>query len=168
MSDSYIEILVKKQPKTWYSFVKGLFLFATIFVFVVLGLMQVNIIFIVLGALLGVASYFVYQDLDLEFEFLFVNGDLSVYKIMGKSTIKNCVELSLEQIEIVAPVKSWHLGDYSNQKTVTADYSSGNENANVYAAYYKGNKGMTKMLFEPDDKMLNAMHQMAPRKVFFE
>lgn len=84
---------------------------------------------------------------------------------LHEKTVSN---FHFEQIEIVAPVKSWHLGDYSNQKTVTADYSSGNENANVYAAYYKGNKGMTKMLFEPDDKMLNAMHQMAPRKVFFE
>ena len=74
--------------------------------------------------------------------------------------------MSMEQIEMVASVKSWHLGDLEKQKASILDYSSGNEEADIYALYFRGNKGLTKLLFEPDEKMLEYMRQRAPRKVF--
>ena len=119
-----MEILVKKQPKPWYALIKGLFIFATVFVLVVLGLMQVNVLFIVLGALLGVASYFVFQELDLEYEYLYVNGELSVDKIMGRTSRKKCIDLTLDRVEMIAPLKSWHLSDFEKQKLTVLDYSS--------------------------------------------
>lgn len=168
MNDTYVEILVKKQPKTWYSFVKGLFLFSSIWVFAVLGLLQVNVIFIVLGVLLFVATYFIFQELDLEYEYLYVNGDLTVDKIMGKSTRKQCVNITMDQIEVVAPVKSFHLSEYKNSKASVLDYSSGKADAVLYEMYFRGKKGLTKMIFEPNDKMLEGMRMLSPRKVFFE
>lgn len=168
MSDGYVEILVKKQPKSWYALIKGLFIFATIFVIVVLGLMRVNVLFIVLGALLGVATYFVFQELDLEYEYLYVNGELSVDKIMGRTSRKKCIDITLDRVEMIAPLKSWHLGSFEKQKSAVLDYSSGSENADIYVLYFRSDKGLTKLLFEPNAKMLECMRQTAPRKVFFE
>jgi len=168
LNDTYIEILVKKQPKSWYSFVKGLFLFSSIWVLGVLGLLQINLIFIVLGILLFVATYFIFQELDLEYEYLYVNGELTVDKIMGKSSRKQCINITLDQVEVVAPVKSFHLSEYNNKKTAVLDYSSGRADAVLYEMYFKGKKGLTKLIFEPNDKMLEGMRMLSPRKVFFD
>lgn len=168
MGDSYVEVLVKKQSKPWYSFVKGLLGFSTVWMFVVLGIMQVNVIFIVLGAVMGVVFYFVCWEMDLEYEYLYVNGELSVDKIMGKASRKQCVVITFDQVEIVAPTGSWHLSDYTKQNCAKLDYSSATGDDNVYAMYYKGKKGLTKLLFEPNAKMIEAMKMNSPRKVFTE
>lgn len=165
MGDSYVEILVKKEPKPWYGLVKGAFIFVTLLVLVFLGILQMSIVFIILGALLGVASYFVFQELDLEYEYLYVNGTLTVDKIMGKAARKKCVEVTFDQVELVAPVKSWRAGELNGRKAVVLDYTSGTQSEQTYAMFFRGAKGFTKLLFEPNDKMLEAMRFTAPSKV---
>lgn len=168
MNDTYVEILVKKQPKSWYSFVKGLLVFSSIWVFAVLGLFQVNVIFIILGIILSIVTYFVFQELDLEYEYLYVNGELTVDKIKGKSSRKQCINITMDLIEVVAPFKSFHLDEYDKKNKVLLDYSSGTQPDNLYVIYFKGKKGLAKLLFEPNEKMLDSMRMLSPRKVFFE
>ena len=83
MSDLYSECLVKKEPTSKDAAVKyGLI--ALIVLFVAAGLFLLPILLI--GAVaLGVAAYFIIPGTDLEYEYLFVNGELDIDKIMAKS-----------------------------------------------------------------------------------
>ena len=82
MNDSYSELLVKKKQTAKDLIIKFL-LIGLIAATAVLGLM--GIIFAWIATLiLGVVAYFVLPNLDLEYEYVYVNGELDIDKIMSK------------------------------------------------------------------------------------
>lgn len=86
-------------------------------------------------------------------------------KVMAKSRRKRVAVFSLDKMEIVAPVKSWHLDNFKNRSDKAVDYSSGEEKQpdKRFVFYYDGQK---KVIFEPNEEMIKAMQTVAPRKVF--
>lgn len=94
-----------------------------------------------------------------------MDKELSIDKIMAKSRRKKAATFDLGKMEIVAPVKSWHLDQYKNRNDKVVDYSSGEEKQpdTRYLFYYDGKQ---KVIFEPNREMLKAMQLVAPRKVF--
>ena len=114
---------------------------------------------------LGVAAYFVYLNSDVEYEYLYVDKELTVDKVMAKSRRKRVATYDLGKIEILAPIKSWHLDNYKNRTDKTVDYSSGEEKQpdRRFAFFYDGKQ---RVLIEPNEEMIKAMQTVAPRKVF--
>ena len=106
--------------------------------------------------------------LDLEFEYLYVNGELDIDKIMSKVKRKRVGSFDISKAEMVAPVKSHELDYYRQSKDLkVVDCSSGDDHANVYGMVIKDEKGMKLVLFEPNQEILNDMRRIAPRKVKF-
>ena len=106
------------------------------------------------------------MNTDLEYEYLYLDRELTVDKVMAKSKRKRAAVYSLDKMEIVAPVKSWHLDNFKNRQTSkNVDYSSGEEKQpdKRFVFYYEGNQ---KVIFEPSEEMVKAMQFVAPRKVF--
>ncbi len=106
-----------------------------------------------------------YLNSDLEYEYLYVDKELTVDKVMAKTRRKRVAAFELDKMEIVAPLKSWHLDNFKNRNDKTVDYSSGVEKQPEvrYVFYYEGSK---KVIFEPNEEMIKAMQLVAPRKVF--
>lgn len=119
----------------------------------------------IIAVLLGVAAYFVYLNSDVEYEYLYVDKELTVDKVMAKSRRKRVATYDLGKIEILAPIKSWHLDNYKNRTDKTVDYSSGEEKQpdRRFAFFYDGKQ---RVLIEPNEEMIKAMQTVAPRKVF--
>lgn len=164
MNDSYSELLVKKEQSAKDKIIKFL-LIGLIAVTAVVGLV---FIFAWIGTLiLGVAAYFVLPNLDLEYEYVFVNGELDVDKIMAKSKRKRLKSFDLAKLEIMAPVNS-HRMDYQNHnsKLKVVDFSSGNKNHKVFAMIIPDEKEVCKVLLEPDRELLENIKKTCPRKVF--
>ena len=83
MSDLYSELLVKKKQTAKDLVVKyGLIALTVI---MVLGGLVLNVLLLVPAIALGIACYFVIPKTDLEYEYLFVNGELDIDMIMSKS-----------------------------------------------------------------------------------
>ncbi len=120
---------------------------------------------LLIGVICGVAAYFITLNADLEYEYLYVDKELTVDKVMAKSRRKRVAVFSLDKMEIVAPVKSWHLDNFKNRSDKAVDYSSGEEKQpdKRFVFYYDGQK---KVIFEPNEEMIKAMQTVAPRKVF--
>ena len=132
--------------------------------FVLVGM--VFIIALIPAILFGIAAYFVYMNTDLEYEYLYLDRELTVDKVMAKSKRKRAAVYSLDKMEIVAPIKSWHLDNFKNRQTSkNVDYSSGEEKQpdKRFVFYYEGSQ---KVIFEPSEEMIKAMQFVAPRKVF--
>ena len=145
------------------SFLKILLIMLTVG-FVLVGM--VFIIALIPAILFGIAAYFVYMNTDLEYEYLYLDRELTVDKVMAKSKRKRAAVYSLDKMEIVAPIKSWHLDNFKNRQTSkNVDYSSGEEKQpdKRFVFYYEGSQ---KVIFEPSEEMIKAMQFVAPRKVF--
>ena len=162
MNETYVEWLVKRKTPAYMTLLKILTIMLTVcFVLLCFFLLPAMII----AVLLGVAAYFVYLNSDVEYEYLYVDKELTVDKVMAKSRRKRVATYDLGKIEILAPIKSWHLDNYKNRTDKTVDYSSGEEKQpdRRFAFFYDGKQ---RVLIEPNEEMIKAMQTVAPRKVF--
>ena len=166
MSDLYSEVLVKKE-RTWKDkLVKG-GLIALVVIFAVVGIIVPILFFVAIA--LGIAAYFIIPGTDLEFEYLFVNGELDIDKIMSKSKRKRVKSLNLSECDIMAPLNSHRMDYYnSNQKLKVLDFSSGNSEHKRFAIIARDGADTCKVIFEPDETLAKTMRNTAPSKVFLD
>ena len=162
MNETYVEWLVKRKTPAYMSLLK----FLTIILaacFILLGFLFMPAM--IIGIILAVVAYFVNLNADLEYEYLYVDKELTVDKVLAKTRRKRVAVFDIGKMEILAPVKSWHLDNYKNRQDKVVDYSSGEEKQPDvrYVFYYDGQK---KVIFEPNEEMIKAITTVAPRKVF--
>lgn len=162
MNENYAEQLIKRRTPAYAYALTGV-LGAMTAVTVVLA-MTTGVLAVILMFLAGFVTYLSYRNTHVEFEYLFVGGELSVDKILGRSKRKKAFECKMEEIQIVAPADSYVLNDYRNVKN-TIDFSSHMEHAKMYAMIVQTKGEQTKVLLEPGEKMLTCMRQCSPRKV---
>ncbi len=163
MSDLYVECLVARKPSTILTFFKVLLIMMTA-VFVFLGLMFVPALLVAIFT--GVGAYFAYMNADVEYEYLYLDKEISVDKVMAKSKRKKAGSFAIEQMEIMAPLTSHRLDSYKNrQMKKTCDFSSGvaSQPEKRYMLIFSGD---TKVVLEPNEAMIKAIQTVAPRKVF--
>ena len=127
--------------------------------------LTMNVILMILAVVTGVGAYFVNLFTDLEYEYLYLDKELVIDKVMAKSRRKRVATYSLDKVEILAPIKSYHLDNYKNRNVKQKDYSIGIEEKPDlrYAMYYEGGE---KLLLSPSPEMIKIMKNVAPRKVF--
>lgn len=164
MSEAYVECLVKATPSTSWKILK----YVLIVVAVLLGcltFLTFNIVLFILTVAAGVGIYFVNLNTDLEYEYLYLDKELVVDKVMAKSKRKRVATYQLDRIEILAPIKSYHLDNYKNRNAKVSDYSVGFEDKPDlrFAMYYEGGE---KIILSPSPEMIKIMKNAAPRKVF--
>ena len=156
MSDFYTEQLIKKQTTGKDRMIKILLILLTV--------VSVLIIFIFpFGIILPVALIALFQRMDVEYEYLFVNGDLDIDKIMHKARRKRVCSVNINDVEILAPADSGDARQY--QRAKTQDYTSASGSKNVYALVVNEKGVLKKILFEPNDSIVEGFFLMAPRKV---
>ena len=163
MNDSYTEWLVKRKAPASSLIIKAaLIVLCVISAFLALTTMFGIVILVVAGG----ATYYLFQNMNLEFEYLFVNDQITVDKIMGQARRKKVWEGTLGEVQIVAPIESYILKDYEKPGMKRLDFASHAPNARVYGMIHQGEGGqVTKVIFEPNDKILHHIRQRSPRKV---
>lgn len=164
MSESYVECLVKKKTSPVARF---FYVFLIVLTVIFVLVMFVFPLAFVAAVIAGVAAYFVRLRTDLEYEYLYLDKEITVDKVMAKSRRKRVATYSVDRMEILAPIHSYHLGDYKNRNVKVIDYSIGEELQPDlrYAAYYEGG---VKLILSPSPELVRAVKNVAPRKVFTE
>ena len=167
MSDLYSELLVKKEPTAKDSIVKYGMIVLTVLA-VGTGLF-ISPILLLAAVALGVASYFVIPRTDLEYEYLFVNGEFDIDMVMAKSKRKKVMSMKLSEADLVAPLDSHRMDYYNgNSRLKTLDYSSGNQQHRRFAVIIKSGGENSRIIIEPDEQMAQAIKNSAPSKVFLD
>ncbi|MEE0421224.1 MAG: DUF6106 family protein [Lachnospiraceae bacterium] len=164
MSDLYTELLVPRRATAGDQVLKAVLIAVTVLSGIVgLFITPIGFLFLIGFAVL---DYFKLPALNLEFEYLYVNGELDVDKIMSKQKRKRAGSYEIEKAELIALWKS-HDMDYYRQgnKGKVVDYTSRTDESKVYAMVYNGDKGMEIILLELNDVMLKDIRRIAPRKV---
>ncbi len=79
-----------------------------------------NFLFLLAAVVLGIACYFIVPKTDLEYEYLFVNGEMDIDMVMAKSKRKKAKTVNIREADLVAPLDSHRLDYYnSNSKMKT-------------------------------------------------
>ena len=125
MGDLYSELLVKKDKTAKDSLLKyGLIVLTVLAVFA--GLI-ITPLALIIAVALGIACYFVIPKTDVEYEYLFINGDFDIDMIMSKTKRKKVKSFKLSEADLAAPLDSHRMDYYNgNQNMKVLDFSSGN------------------------------------------
>lgn len=165
MSEYYSEQIVKRKTPAYKQAVK-IILIAFTALFFVLGMMVP--IFLLPTLLFGLLTYFFVSRLEIEYEYAFVSGELSIDKIYNKSRRKKCMDVDFDQTEIIAPLGAYQLDEYKNKQLKECDYTSGESEKEIFVMIVHKGSELVKILFEPNTRMLEDMRNCSPRKVILK
>ncbi|MEY8352460.1 DUF6106 family protein [Lachnospiraceae bacterium 54-53] len=165
MNEMYAEWLVKRKSPAYTMLLKvvmGILCVIAFFLSVspAFGIFGVIILFAA-----GAATYFVFRNSEVEFEYLYVTNTLSIDRIYGRSKRKKAWEGSMEGISIVAPTGSTEARDHETNNMKVLDFSSRIPGAKTYTLISQSGGERVKIIFEPNDRLLHCMKMTAPRKV---
>lgn len=166
MNESYKELLVKRDRGAKETLIRFVSVVPTVFL-VLLSFLSFRMVFFIIAIAFGVLDYFVFQWTDLEYEYLYLDKEISVDKIMAKTRRKKLTTISVEKIEIMAPEKSHQLDSYRNRQTKVTDVSAGHDlpDQKLYWIFYEGNQ---KILMNLTEDFARTIKGIAPRKVFMD
>jgi hypothetical protein len=167
MNDGYEEILVKRQKTSRDTLLKCCVIGVTALLLAA-GIFLFNPVFLVLGMAAGLLSYYlVLPNFDLEYEYLYVGGDIDIDKIMAKRRRKKVASYSKDNLEIMAPTGSDHLSSYV-KNTKVKDYTSADPSVKTWTLVYSSEKATEAVCLELTQEIAQDMRRYAPRKVFFD
>ena len=113
------------------------------------------------------AYYLILPNFDLEYEYLYVGGDIDIDKIMAKRKRKRVASFQKENLVIMAPTGSSHLAPYVKDAKIR-DFTSGNPEIKTWTLVYGSEKSSDVVCLELTEEIAKDMRRFAPRKVFFE
>ena len=170
MGDYYSEYIVKRKTPGKDKAIGALIIVADV-IFTLVCLY--SMLFIpYAGFFLMVIAYFFswlyFRTIDVEWEYTLVEKSRYVEKIMQKAKRKRMAEYDLSKVEMIAPVSSYHIKEYDKRNLKVLDFTSLEPDRNIFAMIILNNNEMVKVLFEPSERMLKEMRNVAPRQLHIE
>lgn len=163
MSEAYVECMVARKQNPFATVIK-IFVYALAGAFCVMGVIGYTAMFVPGLAFIAV-GYFLLPGMDLEFEYLYLDKELTIEKVLAKQKRKKVLTLDLNKMEIIAPIRSHELDSHKNRKVPMLDCSSQKADANPFIIVYHDNNKEEMICFEPNAEMLKAIKTVFPRKV---
>ena len=103
--ENYKELLIKKERDTKQNLLRVLVVVPVIAVGIV-SFLTLSLILLAITVALFVLAYFVFQYTDIEYEYLYLDKEITVDKIMSKIKRKKAGVIDVNKIEIIAPQNS--------------------------------------------------------------
>ena len=147
MDDFYTEQLIKKQADSKDTLKKVGLIALTVVSVLLVFVIPVGIILPVVMIVIDVLMF----------------RNLNIDKIMNKARRKRMFSVDADQMELLAPVGAVELMQYKKIKTY--DYTSGKKDAKIYALIASNKGEVCKVLFEPNETIVEGFFVKAPRKV---
>lgn len=162
MNELYAEAGVKRKETFSTYALRFLLIFVAILSFLLASL---NTIMLIIGTVLIILIVFMFPRLNVEYEYVFCDGQLDFDKIMGNAKRKTALKIDFEQVEIMAPLGSHELESYSQGNIIIKDFTSRRKDVKPYVIIFKNGDKKLKILFEPNEKMLGCIKVKNPRKL---
>ncbi len=159
--DNYSEQLVSKQRSKGdkvklAAIALGSVLLATVFMF--LAITTFIFSFVIPAVIILFVGVWLMGNQSIEYEYIITNGEMDIDKIIGKRKRKRMITLDLKSAEDFAPYPPEE--DKSADATVHA--SNGLEQDAYYLLVSHSGYGMVKLIFNPNEKMKEAITQELP------
>ena len=158
----YVECMVAVKPRAPFKFLKYFLIMLAVVSFF---MSTFNFFFIFLCIAAAVGAWFAGMHASIEYEYQYCDREITVDRIYNKSRRKNVAKFETERMEILAPARSYRLDGFKGNTYKELRYDSGYDKQPDprYVMIYDGRE---RVVFEPSDEMVEAIRQVAPRKVF--
>lgn len=160
MEEVFVEFIIKRRTGIKEAMIRTLSVMVVFFAF--LFTLQLGMLGITITILLGYVAYLAWTYTSIEYEYSFLNGELTVDRIMGQRKRKFVDSFDIKQAEIIAPSFSDEIIRRSGSVAKTYDFSSGHKSDRLYSIILNNGKGNVQVVFEPNEKFIEAIHRMRP------
>ncbi len=110
----------------------------------------------------------VFRITDVEYEYSFFDGEMSIDKVMHKSSRKKLHRFNFGKMDYMAPEGSLHLGGMNSQRTLY-DYSAHDDSLKSYVAVlYDEKNNAVELKFTPNEELLERLKKSYPRKIYMD
>jgi len=172
--DVFLEYLVKKKISFPIHLLRALILTLGVIIFMIgmtifgaLGLAD----FFIIGFAIGVGALFgaiyLFRSFNVEYEYSFVNGEMDVDQITSQTKRKRLTTVVCADVENMGEYKE---RDHANKRYQKVIYACADPKAteNIWFVQYTDKKfGNTLLVFNPPEKLVNAIRGALPSQVAF-
>ncbi|MGB4658334.1 MAG: DUF6106 family protein [Mobilitalea sp.] len=162
MSQLYAESGVKRKDTAGTMGIRALLVLGVV---VGIILMLMGGVIGIVGIVLAIVMVFIFPKLNIEYEYVFVDGQIDFDRIIGKAKRKTVLRLDMEQMEVIAPLGSHALDGYTYTQSIKKDFSSRDKNSKPFVIIASDQEKKYYITFEPNEKMITVMKSKSPRKV---
>lgn len=174
MQDVFIEYLVKRQNTAQHFLLRvliiltaviltiGIFLFSSTGI---LGAFSMIAPLVAIGTVYG--AYYLITSMSVEYEYSVTNGDLDIDQITAQRKRKRLVSVNCKSVEAFGRYKP---AEHENKTYQTKIFACDNpQNPEVwYCAVRLKESGLTLVVFNANQKMLDAIKTYLPRPIMHE
>ncbi len=162
MGDTYIEQMVKRVTPLYLVIAKWMLIVLECFI-ILTGMMFFDVFILIIATALGFGIYFLIRRWDLEYEYIYQNGELVIDKIMSKAARKRVCTIDVQSMELMFKGTD-HPEARPFREFKVKNFTTGCHDDRVYTIVVGGSQNV-KVLFEPNEEIVGAIRMMAPRKV---
>ena len=161
MDNISIEQIVKVNPPKYVKTLKV--------ILIVLSVISLVFIVIPYGVFLPIgfviATIFLFRYYNAEYEYSLIERELTIDRIIAKSSRRKCGTFNLDRLEIMAQYGSDKLTDTEKRNYKTHNYSANIDINKTYVLVAPCNKEMVRIILDPDERMKENIWKLAPSKV---
>ncbi len=166
MNDTYVECLVDHKTSFGLILLKYLiYAVAAVGIFMGLVFSGSSVVPLLVGIAAAVLAYFVVPRFDIEYEYLYLDKEITIDKVMSKQKRKRVTVIDLNKMEFMAPLTSHEFDNFFARKVPMKHYDSEMPESKPYGIVYQTEKGQEIAVIEPNEAMLKAIKFVLPRKV---
>ena len=116
----------------------------------------------------GFGIYFVFRNTNVEFEYSFFNGELTVDKIMNRAVRKRLNVFNFAQLDFMAPAESNRFDNCEiSTKVSQYDYSTHDYTGGKYIAKFNSDQGQaTYLMISPNEELISVLKKLYSRKIY--
>jgi len=164
LGDVFKEQIVKRKPTAKDMAIRVCLIVLVVLIFLVATALIGPQFSIIILAAAGFGAAYLMSFLSVEYEYVFTNGELDIDAIYNRSRRKRVFSANVNDIEIMAHVDDKvRAGDMQSYQDLR-DYSSGTTTPDTYAFMINYKTKRTKIIMEPNEKMLKAMSGVLTRR----
>ena len=165
MEELYSETYLKAKPtiKRITARILMIALLAVMVIVCIYAMLSLHMVLCLGLIVVGAILILVMPTTNVAYEYIFVDGQIDFDRILKGEKRKTMKRIDMEKIDIIAPENSDHVAYHRNLPLV--DYSSGMDTDKHFIAIATGDRGIERIRFTPDEKMLRMMKMKGPSKV---
>lgn len=164
--DVFIEQSVRRK-------VPGITRVYAVIMYIITAFVAFNFVFVsyqIFGiplVLMVILCYFFTQNPKLDFDYAYTNGNIEITRIKRRRKRQTLVDCEMKDVVVVARSRTEPVQPYIGRRMPTYDCLSHERDEGYYTMIVRNpdTKQETKVLFEPEKEMLEAMHRVSPDKV---
>ncbi len=162
--DGVKEQLVSAKPGSKENLLRmlGWFLLAVSLPFIFLLGIYILIVWFGIGYLI----YIIYIRTNVEYEYVFLDGSLTITKILGQNIRKKILSCEVKDFDHISSLNNHTLQSYEQKNFTQVDCGSGREENHYYAFVSEADKKI--YFIEPDQDLMEKIKYYNPRNTYLD